>query len=110
LHYLENVLGLYADDIYSTLEKMSTGRAMFRKYPTVQSSLWTCRQARIHITLAVELAEQGLSHTMIVAHLGRHRETIGVWLKGIATYGLSGFLERHTQAKKDMSASQGGVL
>lgn len=53
-----------------------------------------------HITLACELTEQGLSHTKIAAHLGRHRETIGLWLKGIATYGLSGFLERHTQAKK----------
>ena len=52
------------------------------------------------MTLAYELAEQGLSHTKIAAHLGRHRETIGLWLKGIAIYGLSGFLERHTQAKK----------
>ena len=52
------------------------------------------------LTLAFELSEQGLSHTKIAAHLGRHRETIGLWLKGIATYGLSGFLERHTQAKK----------
>ena len=52
------------------------------------------------LTLAFELAEQGLSHTTIAAHLGRHRETIGLWLKGIAAYGLAGFLERHTQAKK----------
>ncbi len=57
-------------------------------------------QTLTHITLAFELAEQGLSHTKIAAHLGRHRETIGLWLKGIATYGLSGFLEHHTQAKK----------
>ena len=57
-------------------------------------------QTLTHMTLAYELAEQGLSHTKIAAHLGRHRETIGLWLKGIAIYGLSGFLERHTQAKK----------
>ena len=52
------------------------------------------------LTLAFELAEQGLSHTKIATHLGKHRETIGLWLKGIATYGLVGFLDRHTQAKK----------
>ena len=52
------------------------------------------------LTLAFELAEQGLRHTTIAAHLGRHRETIGLGLKGIAAYGLAGFLERHTQAKK----------
>ena len=57
-------------------------------------------QTLTHMTLAYELAEQGLSHTKIAAHVGRHRETIGLWLKGIAIYGLSGFLERHTHAKK----------
>ena len=51
------------------------------------------------MTLAFELAEQVLCHTKIAAYLGRHRETIGLWLKGIRTYGLSGFLERHTRAK-----------
>ena len=57
-------------------------------------------QTLTQMTLASELAEQGLSHTKIAAHLGRHRETIGLWLKGITRYGLSGFLERHTHAKK----------
>ncbi len=52
------------------------------------------------LTLAFELAEQGVSHTKIAAHLGKHRETIGLWLKGIAEYGLLGFLDRHAQAKK----------
>ena len=52
------------------------------------------------LTLAFELAEHGLSHTKIAAHLGRHRETIGLWLKGIARYGLAGFLDCHSQAKK----------
>jgi transposase len=58
------------------------------------------RQTPTLITLASELAAQGLSQTKIAAHLGRHRETIGLWLKGIATDGLAGFLVRHTQAKK----------
>ena len=39
-------------------------------------------QTQTQITLASELAKQGLSHTKIAAHLGRHRETIGLWLKG----------------------------
>lgn len=56
-------------------------------------------QTHTQITLAYELAAQGLSHTKIAAHLGRHRETIGLWLKGIATDGLAGFLARHAQAK-----------
>jgi transposase len=57
-------------------------------------------QTPTQITLAYELAAQGLSRTKIAAHLGRHRETIGLWLKGIATDGLAGFLARHAQAKK----------
>ena len=57
-------------------------------------------QTSTQITLAWELAAQGLSHTKIAVHLERHRETIGLWLNGIATDGLSGFLERHRQAKK----------
>lgn len=47
------------------------------------------------LTLALELAEQGLSHAKIATHLGRHREAIELWLKGMPTYELSGFLERH---------------
>ena len=57
-------------------------------------------QTPTQITLAWELAAQGLSHTTIGAHLGRPRETIGRWLKGIAADGLAGFLARHAQAKK----------
>ena len=51
------------------------------------------------LTRAFELAEQGLSRTKIAAHLGRHRETIGLWLQGLATEGLTGYLERDAQAK-----------
>ena len=57
-------------------------------------------QTLTHITLADELATQGLSHTTIATHLGRHRETIGLWLKGGAADGLAGFLARYAQAKK----------
>ncbi len=59
-------------------------------------------QALTQITLAAELVVQGLSHTKIAGHLGRHRETIRLWLKGIATSGLSGFLDRHRQAKQGL--------
>ncbi len=57
-------------------------------------------QTQTQITLASELAAQGLRQTKIAAHLGRHRETIGLWLKGIAAEGLAGILARHAQAKK----------
>ena len=56
-------------------------------------------QTPTQMTLAIEFAEQGLSHTKIAAYLGRYRETIGLWLKEIRTHGLSGFLECHTHAK-----------
>ena len=42
-------------------------------------------QPLTQLTLAFELAEQGLSHTKIATHLGRHRKTIRLWLKGMAT-------------------------
>jgi len=32
--------------------------------------------------------------------VGKHRETIHLWIKGIERYGLLGFLNRHDQAKK----------
>jgi len=57
-------------------------------------------QTPTQIMLAAELAAQGLTQTKIAAHLERHRETLGLWLNGIATDGLSGFLARHWQAKK----------
>jgi len=55
-------------------------------------------QPQTRITLAYELA----------AHLGRHRETIGLRLKGISTDGLAGFLVRHAQAKKGDPTSPSG--
>lgn len=52
------------------------------------------------MTLATELAAQGLSITTIARHLGRHRETIGLWLKAIRRDGLRTVLDQHAQAKK----------
>ncbi len=52
------------------------------------------------ITLAWELHQQGVPKSRIAAQLGRQRETIHLWLKGIAAEGLLPFLERYRNAKK----------
>jgi transposase len=52
------------------------------------------------ITLCCELYEQGIPQIRIAQRLGKHRETIGIWIRGIKTYGLLGFLDRYHQAKK----------
>ena len=52
------------------------------------------------ITLCWELHEQRMPKTRIAERLGKHRETIDLWIKGIERYGLLGFLDKHDQAKK----------
>jgi len=52
------------------------------------------------ITLCWELYEQGVPKTRIAQRLGRHRETIHIWIKNIERYGLLAFLDRYEQAKK----------
>jgi len=52
------------------------------------------------ITLAWELHEQGVPKIHIAQKLGKHRETIILWIQGIETYGLLGFLDRYEKAKK----------
>jgi transposase InsO family protein len=52
------------------------------------------------ITLSWELYEQGIPKIRIGRRLGKHRETIHLWIKGIQRYGLLGFLEKYEQAKK----------
>lgn len=52
------------------------------------------------ITIAWELHEQGIPKTHIAQQLGKHRETIILWIQGIEHYGLLGFLERYDRAKK----------
>ncbi len=52
------------------------------------------------ITLAWELHEQGVPNVHIAQKLGKHRETIILWIQGIEAYGLLGFLNRYENAKK----------
>jgi len=52
------------------------------------------------ITMAWELYEQGVPKIKIARDLGKHRETIILWIQGIQRYGLLGFLERYDAAKK----------
>lgn len=57
-------------------------------------------EKREKIALAQVLYEQGMSKQGIAKHVGVHRETVGLWLKGIETLGLVGFLEAYEQSKK----------
>jgi len=52
------------------------------------------------ITLAWELYQQGVPKLHISQRLGKHRETIHLWIRGIQSYGLLPFLGRYQQAKK----------
>ena len=52
------------------------------------------------ITLCWELHEQGMSKTRIARRLGKHRETVHIWIKNIERNGLLVFLDRYEQAKK----------
>jgi transposase len=52
------------------------------------------------ITLAWELHEQGIPKTHIAQKLGKHRETIILWIQGVERYGLLEFLARYEEAKK----------
>jgi transposase len=52
------------------------------------------------IVLCWELYEQGIPKSHIAQRLGKHRETIYLWIKASKRYGLMGFLDRYHQAKK----------
>ena len=52
------------------------------------------------ITLCWELYEQGMPKVKIATRLGRHRETVHLWIKGVQQRGLLGFLGSYEQAKK----------
>ncbi len=52
------------------------------------------------ITLAWELYQQGVPKAQIARRLGRHRETVHLWICGIQEEGLLPFLDRYQQAKK----------
>ena len=50
--------------------------------------------------MAQELYEQGVSKWAIARRLGRHRDTIIEWLKGVEQVGLKGFSDQSQQACK----------
>lgn len=52
------------------------------------------------ITLAWELHEQGVPIQTIAQRLGKHRETVGLWITGIQKIGLLVFLTQYENAKK----------
>lgn len=52
------------------------------------------------IALAWELHEQGVSNTKIARHIGKHRETVGIWINRIKAVGIEVFLDEHDSAKK----------
>ena len=52
------------------------------------------------IVLCWELYEQGIPKIRIAKRLGKHRETIHLWIKGINRVGLLWFLDKYKQAKK----------
>jgi uncharacterized protein YjcR len=58
------------------------------------------------ITLCGELYEQGLPKSHIAEKLGKNRETIHIWIRGIEQYALIEFLERYWQAKKEERAKR----
>jgi len=52
------------------------------------------------IITAWELYEGGMPKTHISQHIGKHRETVHLWIKGIEKSGLSEFLDKYLTAKK----------
>ena len=52
------------------------------------------------IVLCWELYEQGMAKRQIAQRLGKHRETIHLWIRGIKELELLGFLDKYKLAKK----------
>lgn len=57
-------------------------------------------QKQTEIVLAKEFEEQGISKSAISRQLGRDRETIRLWLRGIDRHGLKGYLDHTRKACK----------
>ncbi len=53
------------------------------------------------ITLVWDLFGQGVPKARIAQHLGRNRETILLWIRGIQEQGLNAFLGQHQAASKE---------
>ncbi len=53
------------------------------------------------ITICWELYEQGIPKSHSAKKLGKHRETIHLWIKAIQQSGLLSFLDKYRQAKKE---------
>ncbi len=58
------------------------------------------------IVLAWELFSQGVPKSTIAKDLGKHRETIHLWVKGVEEYGLEKFLDLYEGAKKGPRAGR----
>jgi uncharacterized protein YjcR len=56
------------------------------------------------ITLCGELYEQGLPKSHIAEKLGKNRETIHIWIRGIEQYGL--IVSRQIPAGKERGENQ----
>ncbi len=52
------------------------------------------------IITAWELYENGMPKTHISKYLGKHRETIHLWIKGIEDVGIDDYLQEYVHAKK----------
>ena len=52
------------------------------------------------MALALELYREGIGKCRIAQHLGKDRETIRIWLRGIEEYGVTGYIDRHRQSKR----------
>lgn len=52
------------------------------------------------ITLCWELYEAGVPKLHIAQRLGKHRETVRYWIRGVEQFGLRTFLDTYTHAKK----------
>lgn len=58
------------------------------------------------ITLCWELHDQGIPKSRIAQRIGKNRETIHLWVKGIEKDGLLGFLDKYRQAKQGERAKR----
>jgi len=57
-------------------------------------------QSETLIILSWELYEQGIPKSHIAQRLGKHRETIHIWIKGIQESSLLNFLDKYRQPRE----------